>query len=246
MPCSQDPVLFIYPAYIFKGGGFITFNKDVPKLTTDNIYDSSTVNSFFNNKIGAQKNSVYEMMLFSLAKRNNINTKDLTIYDTPLNDGLLASQNGSVDIASAGLTQITEALKNKGRVVLTMDDLGFADITGFICKKSTLEKREKEVKALLKMWFDCVDFVMQDIENNSKWSLEYLNQKAATQYTFEQYKTALSQEYFPISIKEAQNVIISNKGLFSYERISEEIISYLVDNEIISKNPPLPKFINVE
>jgi hypothetical protein len=239
---SKDPVLFIYPAYIYKGGGFITFKNDIPVINNTNLINENDINTFFNNKIGAQKNSIYEMMLFSLAKRNHIEIKTLKLFDIPMNEGLLATQNGSLDITSAGLTQITEAFKNKGRIILTMDDLGFADITGFICKKSIYETRKKDIDNFLKMWFECVDFVMQDIEKNSKVSLDYLDKKAATKYTLEQYKTALSQEYFPRNMQEVDKNIISDKGKFNYNRISDDIIDYLISNNIINKQPLKPVF----
>lgn len=241
---SKDPLLFIYPAYIFKGGGFITFKNEIPVINSTNINDSALIASFLKNKIGAQKNSLYEMILFSLAKRNNIPAKSLKIFDTPLNDGILATQKGSLQISSAGLTQITEALKQKGKVVLTMEDMGFADVTGFICKKSVLEAKRKEIENLINMWYDCVDYVMTDLDKNSKYSLQYLDEKAATKYTLEQYKTALSQEYFPRTIGEAQKEIVSLSGKYSYKRISEDVADYLLVNKIVDKKPVIPEFID--
>jgi ABC-type nitrate/sulfonate/bicarbonate transport system substrate-binding protein len=242
---TKDPLLFIYPAYIYKGGGFISFNKNVPVLNSANISNDSLVKSFLQNKIGAQKNSLYEMLLFNLARKNSVPYKDLKIFDSPMNDGLLATQNGSLDISSAGLTQITEALKQNGRVVLSMDDMGFADVTGFICKKSVLEKKRTEIENLMKMWFECVSYVMQDIDNNSKFSLKYLDEKAATKYTLEQYKTALSQEYFPLTIDEAGKEIISATGKFSYQRISDDVSEYLTANKIVETKPITPQFIEL-
>jgi hypothetical protein len=240
---ANDSLLFIYPAYIFKGGAFISFDKEVPILKIDNMSDSVIVKQFLSNKIGAQKNSLYEMMLYTLALRNNININELKIYDTPLNDGILAAQNGSVKIACAGLTQLTEAKKYNARVVLSMDDFGFADATGFVCKQSTLKSKKKEIEALINMWFDCVDYVMEDIDNNSKFSLKYLDEKAATKYTLDQYKTALSQEYFPKTIEEVKKEIISDSGKYSYRRISEDVSNYLITNKIVDNKPAIPQFI---
>lgn len=242
---TDDSLLFIYPAYIFKGGGFISFNKTVPTITSNNINDTTLVKSFLQNKIGAQKSSLYEMMIFSLAKKCNYPYSNLKLYDTPLNDGLLATQKGSLDISAAGLTQITETIKNNGKVVLTMEDLGFADVTGFICKKSILESKRAEIEDLIKMWFECVSFVYSDLPKNSKYSLKYLDEKAATKYTFEQYQTALSQEYFPLSIEEANRQIKANDGKFSYKRISDEISNYLTVNKAVTQKPKSPNFIEI-
>jgi hypothetical protein len=245
---TKDTILFIYPAYIYKGGGFLTFNKDVPFITKDNVSNDSIVHRFLSYKIGAQKNSIYEMILFSLANRHNIQFKKLKIYDTPMNDGFLAAQgsNPSIDITSAGLTQITEGFKHDGRLVLEMENIGFADITGFICKQSTLNNKREQIENFIRMWFECVDYVFKDINENSKFSLKYLNEKAATKYSLEQYKTALSQEFFPKSIIETENSIISDTGLYSSKKISKDIIEYLYTNSIVKIKPPIPQFIYIQ
>lgn len=245
---TNDPVLFIYPAYIYKGGGFLSFNKNVPVITKDNVANDSIVRHFLSFKIGAQKNSIYEMILFSLANRHKIPFKGLKIYDTPMNDGFLAAQghNPSIDITSAGLTQITEGNKYNGRLVLEMENVGFADITGFICKQSTLTNKRQQIEDFINMWFECVDYVFQDINANSRFSLKYLDEKAATKYTLEQYKTALSQEYFPKTLSESENSIVSDSGLYSYKRISGDIIEYLFTNSIVKNKPPVPHFIEIK
>lgn len=244
---TKNPVLFIYPAYIYKGGGFMTFNKDIAEINSENIDSLAIIKDFLSYKIGAQKNSIYEMIIYSLAKRANIPFKDVHLYDIPLNEGFLASQgnNPDIDITSAGLTQITEGLKHGGKLVLDIETGGFADITGFICKKETYNKYKNDINNVIRMWFDCSAYVLSDVENNSTYSRQYLNEKAVTHYTIEQYKTALSQEFFPISIDEAEVQIVSDTGIFSYSRISKDIIDYLHDNGIVKDSIPLPSFINL-
>jgi ABC-type nitrate/sulfonate/bicarbonate transport system substrate-binding protein len=242
----KDSLVFIYPAYVFKGGGFVTYKKDIPVITAGNLSDKATIQKFLSSKIGTQKNSVYDMMVYSLAKRNSIDPASIKLFNTTLNDGILATKNGSLDIASAGLTQITEAQKENGRVVLTMESMGFADITGFVCKQSTLKAKRKQIEDMLHMWFYCVAYVMKDLDKNSKASLAYLDQKAATKYTLDQYKTALSQEYFPLTAAEANSSMISADGKFSYQRISSDMVAYLLTNKIITDTPRIPVFIDLK
>ena len=244
---TKNPVLFIYPAYIYKGGGFMSFNKDVPEINRETIDSTALVKDFLSYRIGAQKNSIYEMIIYSLARRADVPFKDIRLFDIPLNEGFLAAQgsNPDIDITSAGLTQITEGLKHEGRLVLEIENAGFADITGFICKKKTYEKYKKDIDNVIRMWFDCSAYVLSDIENNSVHSRRYLDEKAATHYTMVQYKTALSQEYFPLSIEEAEAQIIADTARFSYSRISKDIIDYLQNNGIVKDNIPLPEFIKL-
>lgn len=241
---GADPILFIYPAYVFKGGAFVTFKPDVPTLTADALKDRQTVRNFLDRSIGAQKNSVYEMMVFSLARRADTDIGSVRLIDISLDDGIRAAQSGSLDIAEAGLTQLTEAQKQGGRSVLTMEDLGFADITGFVCKKSTLDKKRPEIEKFIKMWFESVNFVMSDLENNSGFSRDYLDKNSATKYTLEQYKQALSQEYFPRSVEEATTEIVSDNGRYSYRRIAEDVAQYMLQVKKADL-PTIPSLISL-
>jgi len=241
---GADPLLFVFPVYVFKGGAFVTFRDDVPQLTAANIRDKSIVSQFLNKKIGAQKSSLYDMMIFRLSRLNDIDLKSVQLIDTPMDQGFLAAQQGSLDIASAGLTQLTETLRRGGRSVLTMDDLQFADFTGFVVKKSVYEKRKKEVDDLIRMWFDCVDFVYSDIDKNSKDSLAYLNGAASTRYTLEEYKLALSQEYLPRTLSEAKQEFLSENGKFPYQTIGRTAVDYLLLQGTVRVAPPIGPFID--
>jgi len=238
---NPDPILFVQPLYVYNGGGFVALDPKIKPLDATALKDPQAVATFLNYRIGAQKQSIYEMMLFTLAHRANIPISSLKVYDMPLNDGLLALQSGSLDVSAAGLTQVNEAQKRNGRMVLSMEDSGFADVTGFIVRKSTLEAKRAQIENLVRIWFDCVNYVMTDPQNNSKNSLDYLRKNAATQYTYEQYSTALSQEYFPRSLTDLQTELLSSGSKYDFTRLSGEITDYLTVNKIITSRPPVPE-----
>ena len=241
---SSDPVLFIYPLYAFKGGAFVTFNPEVPALGRSAVEDASspTVKSFFDFKIGAQKASVYDMMLHQLAATHGVPLKSLRIIDTPLDQGFLAAQQGSLDIATAGLTQLTETNRRGGRTVLTMADMRFADLTGFIVKKSVWDHRRKDVENLIRMWFDSVDYVYTDIDRNSAASLAYLNKNASTRYTLAEYKSALDQEFLPRSVTAAEQAFVKLDGQFPAPTIGAAANRYLMEQGVIRQPTPIPQF----
>ena len=91
---SDDPLLFVYPMYVFKGGAFVTFKDEtkVPALNVETVKNHEIVAKFLSGKLGAQKSSLYEMMLYHLALQNGINPKNLNIIDTPLHQRFLSSQ----------------------------------------------------------------------------------------------------------------------------------------------------------
>ncbi len=240
---SKDKLVFVFPVYIFKGGAFITFKKDIPELYRDGKLDLNAAKVFLSKKIGLQKKTIYEMLVYKLSKQVGVDKNNIKIYDVPMSDALLAAQHGDIDIAAVGLTQLTEALKRGAKLLLIMDDIGFSDITGFVCKESYLKSHRQNIVNLINMWYHCVNYVFSDIDNNSKYSLEYLRNNASTKYTLEQYKKALSHEYFPLSYKETYNSIIKENSKYDYKRLYKDMTDFLVEEKIVPRRPPLPEFI---
>ncbi len=242
----DDPVLFIYPLWVFKGSAFITFNPAVPEINKETVKNPTLVKKFFSYKIGAPKNSSNQMLLFLLAQKAGIRFSDLSLIDIPLNDGLLAAENGSLDIAGAGGTQRIEAEKRHGRVVLTMDTFGAGDIDGLVCKESVYKRRKKDINALIRMHLDCVNYVLSDIDHHNATTLAYLRNHASTQHTLAEYKRALSFQYFPRSIKEIDKEILSSKGKYSIEKHTGIVNQYLLEIGVIKSPRPVAKIITLE
>lgn len=242
---SDDPLLYVYPAYVFHGGAFVTFNPAVPEISAQTLKDKSVLKKFLSFKNGVQKNSCCHMLLWLVARDAGVKFSTLQVVDTTLNDGILAAQNGSLDTAAAGLTQRTEALKRNGRVAVDMDTCKLIDITGFICKESVYKKRSKDIENLVRIWFDSAKYVLDDPQQHGKASLAYLNKNASTHYTVDEFKKALSQEYFPRSVAEAESKIVSSEGDYSIERISKLCSEYLVDIGATKAPRPAPKLISL-
>jgi ABC-type nitrate/sulfonate/bicarbonate transport system substrate-binding protein len=237
---NPDPVLFVQPLYLYKGGGFIAFDPKITPIDAAGLTNANTVSALLKYRIGAQKQSIYEMMIFTIARRATVPLSSLKLVDISMNDGLLALQSGSLDLTAAGLTQVAEARKRGGRMVLSMEDAGFADVTGFICRKSILDSKRPQIESLVRIWFDCVNYVMADLPKNSEHSLEYLRKSAATRYTFEEYASALGQEYLPRSLAELKSGMLAPGAKFEFPRLCREISDYLAENKVISDRPPIP------
>jgi ABC-type nitrate/sulfonate/bicarbonate transport system substrate-binding protein len=242
---GDDPLLYIYPAFVFHGGAFVTFNPKIPEINADNIDDPARIRKFLSRKIGVHKNCCLHMLLWFLANKAGVKLSDIRFIDISLNDGLLAAENGTLDAAAAGLTQRTEALKRHGRVVVDMDSAHLADICGFICKESVYKRRKKDIEALIRIWCDSTNYVLSDIDHHSGDALAYLKANASTQYTVDGFKTALSQEYFPRSISDLQTDILSSTGKYSFERTSKLYSNYLLDTGGTKSPPSLPKPIDL-
>jgi ABC-type nitrate/sulfonate/bicarbonate transport system substrate-binding protein len=242
---GSDPLVYVFPCYAFKGLGYVTFNPTVPDLTDQASPSSETIKAFLKYRIGAQKNSMFDMMIYVLGKKVGLKRTDIHVVDTTMDDGFLAAQAGSIDIVAAGVTQRHEALERGGRLVLAMEKLGFADLTGLICKRSVLETRRKDIENLLRIWFDCVNFVYSDLDRNSEIPLSYLAKNSATKFTVASYKKALEAAFLPRSLSEAEKELVDPSGRYSIRRISSDVSSYLVELNIVSRPPPVPQPISV-
>ena len=157
-----------------------------------------------------------------------------------------AAEHGSLDVAAAGLTQRNEALQRGGRIVLTMDKFGFADITGLIAKQSTVTSRRADIEKLIRIWFDSVNYVYADLDHHLEIPMRYLATKSSTQYTIASYKQALEAEYLPTSLNEANRELVASDGKFSISNISKDVIGYLVNLGIVKTAPPVPEPIIVK
>ena len=242
---GDDPIIFLYPIFVFKGGGFVSFNPDVPEINSQTINDKALVRKFLSYKIGTPKCTWSEMMLFVLAKKAGLKLSDLHYSDIPLSEGLLAAQNGSLDMTAAGLPQRNECLKRHGRIVFSMDTLGMGDIIGLVCKESVYKKRTKDIESFIKLWFDCADYSLSDIDHHCNPELAYLKANASTQYTVEEFKKALSLEYFPKNLQEVKNEIVSPTGKYSIDKQTVLLNQYLIDIGAIKTSRPTPKIISL-
>jgi len=237
---SSDPVIYVQPLYVYKGGGFIALNSEIKPFTGAELNQPAAMARLRGYRIGAQKQSLYDMMIYSVAQRAGILPAELKVVDMPMNDGLLALQSGSLDITAGGLTQVSEARKRGGGLILSMEDAGFADITGFICLRSVLEKKRPQIEALIRVWFQSVDYVYGDMKTRSTESLAYLRKNAATKYTYEEYVEALSQEYLPRSLTELHDQMLAPGSRFDFVRIGKSINGYLVANKIVATPALIP------
>ena len=241
---SADPAVFVFPAFAFKDGTFVAYKEDVPKLEKGTIraWQSTPVWQWLNYRMGAARDSIFEMMLFYLANTHGDEFRLLTIVDTPISEGLSAVEQGKVDIAATGLTPLAEAEQRGARPVLTMEDLGFADITGFVVKKSVYDRRRRDIENVIAMWFVSAAHVMADLNKNSQVSLAFLNRHVSTSFTLDQFKKSLGQEYFPLTRTEARIELVETSGRFSALTIGRIANDYLLHKGILKERTPLPEF----
>jgi hypothetical protein len=94
---TTDPLIFIFPAYVFRGGAFITFRSDMAPILRDNRYDTAALRQFLSSRIGLSKNTTYQMLVLRFAHQIDFPRDKLRIVDISFDDGLLAAEKGALD-----------------------------------------------------------------------------------------------------------------------------------------------------
>jgi len=243
---TSDPIVFIYPAYMFLGGSFVSFKSDMPVLTKADLNDPQKIKIFLSHTFSAEAKSQYEQMLFILAQKAGVDFKTVKITHLGLADSLLAAENGSIDATEAGLTQRNEALQKGGKVVIDSATLSSVDVSGFVTKKSTLVAKRSEIEDFIRIWFGSTNYVLGDLDHNSAGPITYLDKQSATQYTVESFKNALSQEVFPKSIADVNQLIINNGAQFDFNQIKNNLIAFELQNKIITEAPQNIEIIDIK
>ena len=73
-----------------------------------------------------------------------------------------------------------------------------------------------------------MDYVFADIDANSKATITYLDEKSATKYSVQGFKGALSNEYFPRSVAQANRELIDETGTYPIKRITDSMVKFLM------------------
>ena len=242
---STDPLVFIYPAYVFLGGSFVSLNPDIEAITKNDLENKEKLQKFLKHSFAAESKSQYEQMLFMLAKKAEVDFSTVKITNIGAADGLLATMNGSVDATSAGLTQRNEAIQKGGRVVLDSTDIGSVDIAGFVAKKSVVDAKRDDIEDFIRIWYESLGYVLTDPNTRSGDSIAYLNEQSSTDYTVDTFKEALSHEVFPHSIKEVQQKMLNVGAEYDFSRAKDSLIEFLLANKVISEAPQNITLLNI-
>jgi NitT/TauT family transport system substrate-binding protein len=235
---QADPVVFYAPLYVFKGASFVARADSGLKsfkalLKEANGDRTSTIKAFaqqmVGKKIGYPSGTPYEQMFLEVLRQSGSNKAAFDIRDVQLAEGLPALLSGVLDIAAAGVTQRTEALRRGNVVLLEIEDLGFAEIIGLMTTRSYYESNREQLESLRKSWFETIQALRQNPQKNTRGIIEYLAQNASTKYSFDEYMAALGAQEFPLTEDEADAMFMEPAGRFYWRRTWDLVNQYLIE-----------------
>jgi ABC-type nitrate/sulfonate/bicarbonate transport system substrate-binding protein len=234
---TEDPLVFIYPAYVFLGGSIVSLNPKMPVITQADLTNQAKLKEFLKFKFAAPEKSQFEQMLYVVAQKAGVDFKTVNVTHIGMAEGLLATINGSIDASGAGLTQRNEAIEKGGKVVLDSADVNSFTIAGFVTKKSTLEAKRAEIEDFMKIWTDSIDYVFTDIDNRAAEPIAYLDAQSSTNYTVESFKNALAQEVFARNIGEVKTLMLDPGSKWDFVALQKSLTEFELANGIITEAP---------
>jgi len=241
-------VVFFYPLYVFKGAALVVpkdskvrplsdFLAKYPNDRTRAITEA--VRQIAGMTVGVPQGTPYEQMLmyvFKTAGQDYRNAVKLRYVN--LQDALPAFLAGQLEVCGAGVTQRTEAERHGGRVFMQMEDINFAEIVGLVTTRHYATTHKAELDKLKRIWFESVDYLMQDVDHRSAPVLGYLARTASTKYSLDEYKQALGFQVFPRSEQQDYELLLDPNGRFYWRRTWDIVNDYLISTGAINK--PIP------
>jgi len=231
-------VIFYYPLYVFKGAALMVSKESgvrplsefLAKYPNDrNRAIKEAVQQIVGMTVGVPQGTPYEeMLMYAFKTAGEDYRKEVKLTYVNLQDALPAFLGGHLQVSGAGVTQRTEAQRHGARVFMQMEDINFAEIIGLVTTQHYAAAHSSELDKLERIWFESVDYLMNDVDHRAAPVLSYLAKTASTKYSLDEYKQALGFQLFPRSEQEARQLFLDPAGRFYWKTwgpAGEEIVT---------------------
>jgi NitT/TauT family transport system substrate-binding protein len=189
-------------------------------------------------KVAAQKNFVGESFLLYLLKKNNMSVDDVTIVDTESGAAGAAFVAGHVDAAVSWEPWLSKANERAGgHVVISSADEPGVIVDILTINENVINDRPDEVKALMKGWFNAVNYW----ENNK----EDANARMAKHYNMpvEEFADIISGVKWPGYQENVEYFGTSDNPGKIYE-VANTFGDVFLETDSIAEKPDLTKAID--
>lgn len=207
------PVVFILPAWKFRGLGFYA-GKGVRPFSD---FAGPNAKAAFlaqlrGRKIVLADGSVFDQALRAFVKGTNVRFEDLSIVNASLDSALNSLSDPTVGIAAVGSQQRFEAERRGYREAISPEALGLDVITGFVVSQRLYAERRDEVIAFTCGWYATAKLVTQQPKAAYEATNGYLVGRGANSLTFDEYSALRAYNVLPTSPAEARALFVDQKG----------------------------------
>jgi ABC-type nitrate/sulfonate/bicarbonate transport system substrate-binding protein len=138
---------------------------------------------------------------------------DIKIIDLNPDEGLAAFLGGNGDAYIGGIPQRTRAGKEGMVEMLTGAELGPPPVNGFVTTKAYAAAHEKELLALLHVWFRIVKEMNAHMDTTAPIIINELNRSSGAQFTLADFRRFWNNyEHYPASPREVEEILLQPNG----------------------------------
>ncbi len=232
------PVVFILPAWKFRGLGFYT-TKGVRPFSEFNGPDAK--NAFLaqlrGKKVVLADGSVFDQALRAFVKGSSIRYDDLAIVNASLDSALNSLSDPSVGIVAVGSQQRFEAERRGFREAISPEALGLDVITGFIVPEKLYRERRSDVIAFVCGWYATAKLVTGDPRGAYDITNTYLVGRGANSLTFEEYSALRAYNVVPTSPAEANSLFVAKGGAGYWRTVWDRSVAAMTEAGKINQTP---------
>ncbi|MFC1724261.1 ABC transporter substrate-binding protein [candidate division KSB1 bacterium] len=248
---NRKPIYYC-PTYIFKGQALMVHDgigyevfRDVAgedqKNRTSRL--ATIINQLKKKRIAITKGTELEQIVLEGLKIAGLNSeRDVQLIHSAPEDALAAFLSKDVDAFAAGLTERTEARRHGAIELFVTSDVTLPVIDGIITSNKFAENNLEILDKLVDIWFKTIKYMEEDLENNSKYILDYLSKAASTRYSVEEYQVAWSFNIFPKTPQEAISYFIDEKSPYFWRKAWDANNVYLLEEKKINNAIPYSAF----
>lgn len=244
---SRKPI-FYCPTYVFKGQAIMVHGNSEFKPFEDIEGDSveqrerrleETASQLRGKRVAITEGTELEQIVVAALNKAGLDReRDVTLIHASPENALAAFLAKDVDAFAAGLTERTEARRHGAVELLMASDVMLPVIDGIITTEDFALKEGPILDKLVRIWFQTIRFMEEDLTANSQYILRYLAKAASTRYSPEEYRIAWTFNVFPKNIVEANSLFNQTSSPYYWRKKWDKNNAFLQKENKISYPVP--------
>lgn len=230
LKAAGKPVVFILPAWKFRGLGFYAA-KGIKPFADYSGPDRKArfLAQLKGKRVVVPDGSVFEQALRAFISDSGVRYEDLQIVNASLDSAMNSLTDSSVAIVAVGSQQRFEAQRRGFVEAISPEALGLDVITGFVVPEAVYKSRRADVLAFACGWYKTASLAMGDPQSAYQITNKYLVSRGATSLTFDEYSALRAYNVVPKTPAEASAMFISESGPAYWRKVWDRSVKAMTD-----------------